>query len=359
MNAHFPRQSDRFAARARGGFTMTELMVVIGIIAVLAGLLLVAMKGVRARALFTKTQSVMQQFRSACDSFQMEHARYPGIIPESVFADASVNPVPPISGMENALLDLMGGAYVYNQYLAPDPDFASLPLDPALTFGSTDWQLRADINAIGEGPLINGTRYAPYFTPDDATLQAVRGQVGVGGGSPPKFNGNERELPDLIDAWGQPIIYVRAARASGPLVDDGTSALPQFSRTTMMPYLESDSLGPFGRNQKYDPGSNKGGSILNGPNGSESDLMFGQIIRHPAFSSSSIATDHVNVYNGTPRGGYVLFSAGPDGIFFSAADGPGSLQEPVGGSDYDLDDFLGDGHEAVSAFDDLRVFGGA
>ena len=76
MNALF-LQTDR-----RRGFTMTELIVVIGVIAVLASILLAAMGGVRKRALATTTQSTMSEFSKACDAFQLEHGRYPGAIPD-------------------------------------------------------------------------------------------------------------------------------------------------------------------------------------------------------------------------------------------------------------------------------------
>ena len=104
---------------------MTELMVVVAIIAVLAGILLTAMGGVRRRAMSTQTESTMQEFSKACEAFQIEHNRYPGIIPEQVLAEigAPANDPPPISGTENALLDLMGGARTRSQFNPTDPDF--------------------------------------------------------------------------------------------------------------------------------------------------------------------------------------------------------------------------------------------
>ena len=104
------------------GFSMTELLVVIGVIAVLAGLLLAAMGGVRRRALGTQTESTMQQFARACDAFQLEHGFYPGVSPDEILAGATGGKgTPVITGTENALLHMLGGSRVASPLYA-DPD---------------------------------------------------------------------------------------------------------------------------------------------------------------------------------------------------------------------------------------------
>ncbi len=97
------------AARSPRGFSLTELLVVIGIIALLAGVLLTAMSKVRSQALKTQTVATMVEFSKACEAFQLEHGFYPGVIPETVLADAALSGNEPITSTENALLHLMGG----------------------------------------------------------------------------------------------------------------------------------------------------------------------------------------------------------------------------------------------------------
>ena len=113
------------AARSPRGFSLTELLVVIGIIALLAGVLLTAMSKVRSQALKTQTVATMVEFSKACEAFQLEHGFYPGVIPETDLADGdgAWSNGEQFSSTENALLHLMGGYRVFH------PDLA--PLDPA------------------------------------------------------------------------------------------------------------------------------------------------------------------------------------------------------------------------------------
>jgi len=348
----------QFSRRPRHGFTMTELMVVVAIIAVLAGILLTAMGGVRRRALSTQTESTMQEFAKACEAFQIEHNRYPGVIPEQALVEIS-DPATEISGTENALLHLMGGYRVLTPF---DPDTGPIVdeydnygngstgvREYSFGTGSNLWDLKVDINRIGEGPKIDGKIYAPYFTPSEAALQAVEGQIG----GPDNPEDEHPRLPDLVDAWGQPIVFVRRARSTGPLVGDTANppppqSPPQFITASMKPYTESDKLGRARADQTEQ-------SILSHAPDTEQLSIFAQIIRHPAFG------DPAEPLNGTARGAFVLFSAGPDGVYFSRKDGPGSPKNAIAGSGPDslsYEDLLELGPQVVQEFDDLRVFGG-
>ncbi|MCH8006613.1 MAG: type II secretion system protein [Planctomycetes bacterium] len=330
----------------RRGFSMTELLVVIGIIAVLAGILLVAMRGVRVRAKYTQTESTMQSFMAACDSFQMEHGRYPGVVPESVFANPGGTGPPPISGTENALLDLMGGVI-----RGDDPQYGNLggDWDEIVVNGATLLgQIKVNRQLIGEGPVINGQPYAPYFTPGDGEFRIAKGQMVANTQDVeccPSLDADCNEsgqcLPDLLDAWGQPIIYVRRARTTGPLVAGSGPGQPQFLTTSMTPYTTSTALGELGKDQSV--------SIFN--TSAAANATFGQTIRHPAFGAPN------DPLTGTARGAYVLISAGPDGIFFSKFDGPGTPTAPVENivtnSNSDLNT-----PRVVQEYDDIRRFGG-
>ena len=153
-------------SQPRRGFTLIEIMVVIGIIALLIGILLPALSKVQERAKVTQTMGLMQEFAKACDAFQQEFGRYPGLVPEEILAND-----PQISGTENALLELMGGGVRKN-----DVD-KSLYTNTTSGFGGTDWieltfatgnaapndkfYVKVNIGKMGEGPRINGKQYPP------------------------------------------------------------------------------------------------------------------------------------------------------------------------------------------------------
>ena len=342
MNARF-LQTDRL----RRGFTITELIVVIGVISVLAGILLAAMGGVRRKAMATRTESTMTEFSKACDAFQLEHGRYPGMIPEDVLAATDV---PPISGTENALLELMGGG-ITQAAGTVNPDF---PLYEGEQFTVGGWALKVNLDLMGAGPIINGTPYAPYFTPQNSVLVAMRPD----GDPPPYPYGQQvgtpdidRQIPELMDAYGQPIVFVRRARPSGPLVGSGVtgSLRPQFYLNSMRPYTTSTQLGEFGKDQTV--GSSA--SILNLNSTVLQEATFAQILRHPSLGSFGSIPE---AQAGTARGAYILLSAGPDGIYFSQKDGPGTPAVPV---DNIVDDLVQHQNPTiVKEYDDIRIFGG-
>ena len=325
------------APRQPRAFSLTELLVVIGIIVLLVGILLVALGKVKGKADRTKTEALMNQFVNACTQFQAENGRFPGIIPDNVLLDPAnfTGGLPLLSSTENALLDLAGGARV----LAPT-DTAGSPAEVAFTnyggfqfnIGGSGWQIKIDPTRIGDGPLVDGKPRSPYFTPGPTDLARAKYPPAVP--DPSATNNPHALVPDLVDAWGQPIIYLRQLRERGPLVADfAASPAPQFLFAGTRPYLMSDELGELSQNQ--------GSSILrSAPN---PNATLAKLLVHPAIANQA-------------RGGLCLISAGQDGIFFSRTDGPGSQSTPV-------DDIVSAGPNSnpnvVDSYDDVRVFGGA
>ena len=355
---------------ARPGFTLVELLVVIGIIGLLIGLLLPALGKVIERAKSTQTLGTMQEFAKACDAYFQEFGEYPEAIPSSVLyqgvTNNSTDPItvqqlPRITQMENALLALMGG------YRVPtDPDYAtfgqtSTPPAVELTFNTTPiFRIKVDATKMGEGPYKNGRKYEAFYAPKGREFGKAAGQMSSTDALPEAAGSGL--LPELIDAWGAPIAYISQLRSLGPIVRNG-SAAGQFERKQMIAYTNSTALGDAGVDQT-EPAK---GSVLctNAAGGTSAGdarrLTFGQLLRHPALNATTAAgttvSDADRVFSGTPRGKYFLFSAGPDGIYFSRS----QVRTPTGAV---LTDIVSqttnpEGPRIIERFDDIVVAGGS
>jgi prepilin-type N-terminal cleavage/methylation domain-containing protein len=346
---------------ARAGFTLVELLVVIGIIGLLIGLLLPALGKVVQRAKSTQTTGTMQEFAKACDSYFQEFGEYPAAVPEEYLYTTATGTAmngdtdfPQITAAENALLALMGGYRVTS-----DADYSTFT-GQELSFGTgpNAFKIKIEATKMGEGPYKNGKKYDAFYAPKGREFGKAAGQL------------NEViALPDLIDAWGAPIAFIKQQRSIGPLVTRGANP-GQFERTGMLAYLKSTQLGDFSADQTEAlPKKTAKGSVLNtaeSPSASNPadarNLTLGQFIRHPGLNAQSLTgSGSVSVteriWAGTPRGKYFLFSAGPDGIYFSRSQFTDLNGDPI-------DDVLSSasnpaGPQVIERYDDVVVSGGS
>ncbi len=383
----------------RHGFTLVEILVVIALIGVLAGILLVAVGGATGSARAARTKSTMESLSAAIDSFVLEHGELPGLVPVHVLHDAdngggleSVY----MTNTQNILLHLMGGARVsvtddqgtpldataeaeYQRYRTAaqsedDDAWFEFTLDDE--HHPLAFNVIVRVRRIGEGPWIAGRSYPPYFSPkdhellerwtmsyqDDNTLDQTPTQYGF------------TKLPDVADAWGQPIIVFKRDRTNGPVIvgpehdhdDDGE--LPQIWLEGIGRYVGATALGSSGARQLCRPNEPlKGSRIGTSGETGEREYWLYLMLSHPALIEQSdyeLLGDPSRDKDGTSRAGYTMLSAGPDGIYFSRSDGPGDPETgaPIEPSDFpaDSDDpaYQND-HSRLQDFDDIVVYGGS
>ncbi|MEM8875004.1 MAG: type II secretion system protein [Planctomycetota bacterium] len=211
----------------QAAFTLVELMVVIGIIALLVGILVPTVSRVRESAQVAATASLIQQLSGAAEAYAVDLGGYPGPIPNRLIGTGVTNPVfgqpattnptflyegdiPPttgargITGTENLVLGLLGGAMPDGTY---QPD------------------------TVGQGPIeLRGTRldkrFSPYFNPQPNDLS----WIDEGGGLNGRFVDvagqkiDDTIIPEFVDRFADPlpILYLRANRGTSVSVSDAT-----------------------------------------------------------------------------------------------------------------------------------------
>jgi type II secretory pathway pseudopilin PulG len=339
----------------RVGFTLTELLVVIGIIVVLIGLLLPAIGRASSKARQTKTRTTMNEFVKACESFQQEFGYYPGLIPED---DLAANPV--ITSTQNAILHLMGGGMRRIDVTLEDWNNFSNGAEIVNFPGVGDVAFRTDL--VGRGPILRGKQFPPFYNPKDTELRLdlssngnnvlqPQGSIDLGGATVSL----DQAIPMVIDAWGAPVAYARQIRKTGPLVLPiaGTDFRPQFSEEMFSTVTGYNILGERGGLQ--------GSLSLVHPDGPNSGVpnypgTIAQIIRSPTLGIwDSNSASAQSALAGQARGAVVVWSAGEDNIFASRIDGPGSVGDEV--SNLFQSNYFNP--KVIEEYDDVLVFGGS
>ncbi len=346
--SQMPSRARSFPASfVRRAFTLTEMLVVIGIIALLIGILLPALGRVQQKARQTESENLMQEFGKACENFQQQFGFYPGIVPEAILAGD-----PKISGLENAVLHLCGGAIAGDD---PNYNASTYSAWTEINFNSPAGTFNIKVNPakVGEGPRIRGTQYKSFFSPKASDLVVVKGQ-GVGGS--PDVDMDPYKLPDLVDAWGQPMLYFRQMRENGSSLMKGAQAGDTlndavFAYGGAKPYVESLGLGELSQSQAD--------SIFVAAPVARRNSTFAQVLRSVSYGKMGATatpgfTDAPN--QGAKRGAIAILSAGPDGVYFSKYDGLGTRAIPR--VDIVLDTENAKGPYIADEYDDLRVFTG-
>ena len=219
--------------RSRRGFTMVELLAVIGIIVILVAILMPVVRSVRIAGHAAASQAAITALASAIERYRQDFGAYPGPMSNAqltigAMAGTTINPATPGSNnlmtrTENMVLGLVGGW---------EP--------PTSAAGAAVY----DATKVGLGPMSHNPsptarrRFPPYidFTPGK-NFQAESG-VNLQTQPQDRWNrvsfpsteyriaSNDTRVPEFVDAFPDPmpIIYTRARTGAGGVALDTVSA---------------------------------------------------------------------------------------------------------------------------------------
>jgi prepilin-type N-terminal cleavage/methylation domain-containing protein len=214
------------------GFTLVELLVVIGIIVVLIGILLPVVSKIRRAALVTDTRNFVNQLGAAIERYQQDFKAYPG----------------PFGNNDVCYASFTGGAFA-NNFLNKTPSgvgydsadvvgVASITMSENLVLGllggihvnaSNSAELDYDATSVGGGPYSLSTiglpkRYTAYL---DNTKQLSWKPVGNNGIAGHFYDDSgaaaDAIIPCFVDTFTDPmpILYMRAKIGANPAAPSG------------------------------------------------------------------------------------------------------------------------------------------
>lgn len=104
--------------RNRSAFTLMELLLVMSIMVIMGGMVTFAFMNIRQNAAMDLTNTQINTFKAACNSFKLNHSRFPNSLDDLVNVPAGMNQRQwrgPYLDVESIPLDQWGNQYSYSK----------------------------------------------------------------------------------------------------------------------------------------------------------------------------------------------------------------------------------------------------
>lgn len=274
------------AERRLGGFTLLELLVVIGIIALLLAILIPVIGMVRTTARGAATRSTMVTVLGAVQQFKADQGRLPGVFSADELGSTANDTG--LTQAENALLDLAGGVVTENP---PPANFT-------VTVGS---------RTVTIDPLAVGGSEGPGYL-SAATGIIRKADVPADQLATPSII--QDEMPDIIDAWGRPIVMW--------VQNELVTSTARFADIDVQSTANNGALFYWRANAPYLTTMRQGSSMLSDNVAAEQRIeTLDALLGHPAFPDTT--QDPRRPLQ--PLGPVVMHSGGADEVFLDSRSG--------------------------------------
>jgi prepilin-type N-terminal cleavage/methylation domain-containing protein len=226
----------RYPAGARGGFTLVEMLMVLGIIAVLIGLLFPVYLKVRLAGYTVNTEEEVNVIAQAITRYNGEIGSYPGPFSNTQIED----------GLEKGISgDTSGNAVTMSENLVLGLEGGLSLVSGAPTFNASQ---------VGSGPLnlnpLSGainTRYAPFLDANmGSNLLTNTPPSTIWSFAPGRFvtvstntvAAQDTDIPEYLDRFPDalPILYMRARVGATGVISNSDPAM-QYDLRQITPYV--------------------------------------------------------------------------------------------------------------------------
>jgi len=343
--------------RSARGFSLVELLVVIGIIALVVSILVPALGAARKSARKADSLNLANSLAQSVSQFILDKRRAPGYFSQAAMG-SNENLTRGFTQMENALLEL-----------------SFTVVGPGETTQTTDL---VDVGPTNTGGVrVRPTQSAQqsakgnYFPVKGKYLRKNDGVDSLGNVGPEgalsdggdrNSTGDNMKMPTIVDADSMPLLMWTLNEAASKPIRLATD-LPEFARDTS---TVSPTVGParfyWASNSAFLSGNKLVGKrrvkqyqdSLLGSNNTFHATSLAAVLGNPNSPAPFTSTATVQqIVPTAPRGTVMIHAAGADGLYF------GSNQIGRGGSNpnalYFGDNFLPSKSDVVSTFDDFLL----
>jgi prepilin-type N-terminal cleavage/methylation domain-containing protein len=297
MNPRRRRTPMAVAARRHhrhGGFTLVELMVAIGIIALLAGILVPVVVHARKAAASARSHRDLETIRVALDSYKNDWGMYPPIAPLPATINNASDPTSNINNADGKPMLMYDGAHALYTAL----------------------MLRGNARMSHSGAIAGGGRsYGPYLNAEQ--VKSISDPT-----APAATIITNGEHCLLADSYGNPILYVPAYPVPLNYTITAINKTPTNPYVAKGPTATAPAPNPFYDfnaipAQVPDPNTSSTATIVPFHNSkySQAGLEEVRVMLGDTNKDGVIDTTATPPEQAATTGPYLLWSAGPDGRF--------------------------------------------